>query len=134
MNKKGFTLVELLAVIVVLGIIMTIAGSAVLTQKKKANQGEVVAIYNDIKTFGPDVYLKEKDSINGKVYFNVEYLKNEGYLKSDIKNPANPKNDCEAYLLIDKSSDNMFEAYVECEGLTHEGTNPIDNGYAPFQK
>ena len=36
-NKNGFTLVELLAVIVVLGVIMAIAGTAVLGQRKKAN-------------------------------------------------------------------------------------------------
>ena len=93
-NNKGFTLVELLAVIVVLGIIMTVAGTAVLGQRKKANQKEVESIYNSIKTFGPDVYSAEKNKLktNSKVYFDANYLKDNGYLKVDtIKNPSNSK-------------------------------------------
>lgn len=132
MNKKGFTLIELLAVIVVLAVIMSIAGASVLNQKKKANQSEVESIYNDIKTFGPDVYIAEKDKLsNGnKFYFDIDYLKRNGYMKSSIQSPANSKEDCEAYLLIDKDSDNnMFDAYVNCPGLKEVGINPEDKNY-----
>lgn len=132
MNKKGFTLIELLAVIVVLAVIMSIAGASVLNQKKKANQSEVESIHNDIKTFGPDVYIAEKDKLsNGnKFYFDIDYLKGNGYMKSSIQSPANSKEDCEAYLLIDKDSDNnMFDAYVNCPGLKEVGINPKDKNY-----
>jgi len=138
-NEKGFTLIELLAVIVVLGIIMTVAGTAVIGQKKNANQKEVESIYNDIKAFGADVYLSEKDSITtDKVYFDTNYLMNNGYLKSNaIKNPAGNGN-CDVYLLIDKtSSDDMFGAYVECTGLNPKGdVNPADeaSGYVQFEE
>ncbi len=136
-SNKGFTLVELLAVIVVLGIIMTVAGSAVLGQRKRANQKEVESIYNSIKAFGPDIYLNEKEKLmTDKVYFNATYLKNKGYLKVDtIKNPSNSKEDCKVYLLIDKSSNNnMFEAYVNCEGLDAKGPAEGINGYSEFSE
>lgn len=131
-NNKGFTLVELLAVIVVLGIIMSVAGTAVLGQRKKANQKEVESIYNSIKTFGPDVYSAEKNKLktNSKVYFDANYLKDNGYLKVDtIKNPSNSKDDCDVYLLINKDSDNnMFDAYVNCSGLDPKGDiNPAED-------
>lgn len=119
MKKNGFTLIELLAVIVVLGIIMTIAGTAVLNQKKKANQGEVDSLYNTIKSLGPDVYLNEKKS---PACYSAEWLKNKEYLNSEIKNPVNSKENCEAYLIIDNSKDNMFDAYIECSGLEPKGT------------
>ena len=120
-NKKGFTLVELLAVIVVLGIIMSIAGTAVLKQKKKANQGEVDSLYNTIKSLGPDVYLSKKET---PACYSAGWLKKEGYLKSEIKNPANPKENCTAYLIIDNSKDNMFDAYIVCSGLEPKGELP----------
>ena len=43
-NIKGFTLVELLAVIVILGLIMTIAGTSLIGTRKEANQSEVDSI------------------------------------------------------------------------------------------
>lgn len=119
MKKNGFTLIELLAVIVVLGIIMTIAGTAVLSQKKKANQGEVDSLYNTIKSLGPDVYLNKKES---PACYSAGWLKKNKYLNSEIKNPANSKENCEAYLIIDDSKENMFDAYIECSGLEPKGT------------
>lgn len=136
-NNKGFTLVELLAVIVVLGVIMTIAGSAVLKQKERANQKEVESIYNSIKAFGPDVYIAEKSKLKAdQVYFDAGYLKKKGYLKVDnIKNPSNSKDECAVYLLINKASDNnMFDAYVNCSGLDPKGPTSGTNGYSKFSE
>lgn len=122
-NKKGFTLIELLAVIVVLGVIMSIAGTAVLKQKKKANQGEIDSLYNTIKGFGADVYLSEK---KGSACYSDNWLKENGYLKSEVSNPSNG-GECKAYLIIDKSDSNdMFKAYVNCPGLDTKGTLPSD--------
>lgn len=122
-NKKGFTLIELLAVIVVLGVIMSIASTAVLKQKKKANQGEIDSLYNTIKGFGADVYLREKE---GSACYSDTWLKENGYLKSKVSNPSNG-DACKAYLIIDKSdSDDMFKAYVRCPGLDAKGTHPSE--------
>lgn len=122
MKKKGFTLVELLAVIVILGLVMTITSSLVINQKKKANQKEVESLYSTIKNLGADVYLSEKEDNS---CYSDKWLKENGYLKSEIKNPANSNSSCTAYLIINKKNENnMFEAYVECTGLNSIGTYP----------
>lgn len=121
-NIKGFTLVELLAVIVILGLIMTIAGTSLIGTRKKANQSEVDSIYNTIKEIGPDVYLKKGET--NKCY-TAAWLKKEGYLKSEISNPSKPGETCETYLKIGTPSDtDMFDAYVDCKGLSPVGTKP----------
>lgn len=123
-NIKGFTLVELLAVIVILAIIMTIAGANLIGTRKKANQDEVESIYNTIKQLGPDVYLNSNNNETNMCY-KASWLKTEGYLKSEVSNPAKPGGTCKAYLIIDKSKKNdMFDAYVECDGLDKVG---VDN-------
>lgn len=123
-NIKGFTLVELLAVIVILGVIMSIAGISLISTKKKANQREVESIYNTIKKLGPDVYLNEKEV---EKCYTVAWLKKEEYLKSEVVNPAKPGVKCEAFLKIGKLSDeDMFDAYVRCDGLEAKGTKPED--------
>lgn len=133
MKKNGFTLVELLAVIVVLGIIMSIAGTAVLKQKKKANIEEAKRIEQTITDLGPNIYSYEylvgnKDDNN---YFYKAYkslssdeqsikislaeLKAAGYLKSEtISNPSG-NGSCMGYLEVKKGPE--FKAYICCVNL-----------------
>lgn len=60
MKKNGFTLVELLAVIVILGIIMTIVGTNLMGVKKEANIKEAKEIERMIENLGPEIYNYEK--------------------------------------------------------------------------
>ena len=62
-NNTGFTLVELLAVIVILAIIMTIAGTNLLGTKKEANKKEAEKMEKMIEDLGPGIYTYEK--LNG---------------------------------------------------------------------
>lgn len=132
MKKNGFTLVELLAVIVVLGIIMSIAGTAVLKQKKKANIEEAKKIEQTITDLGANIYSYEylvgvKDSENyfyksyknlsdgSSIKISFDELKEAGYLKSEtISNPAG-KGNCKGYLEVKKGPE--FKAYISCDNL-----------------
>lgn len=58
-NKKGFTLVELLAVIVVLGIIMAVAGTAALKIKKNADIEAAKKLEQSLTDLGPSIYSYE---------------------------------------------------------------------------
>lgn len=134
-NKKGFTLVELLAVIVVLGIIMVIAGSNLLQTKKTANIEEAKKMEKMIEDLGPGIYADEKInssntkimdydsmSINGRKKIYINTLASNEYLKSSsIKNPAGNET-CQGYLSVIKTSDGPeFKGYICCPNLYTTG-------------
>ena len=116
MRKKGFTLVELLAVIVVLGIIMTIAGTAVLGQRKKANIEEAKKIEQTLADLGPGIYAyKSLYNSENDFIIHLDELKKGGYL-DQIDTPFGGE-DCNAYLLVNpnaNASEDMFKGYLNC--------------------
>lgn len=137
-NKSGFTLVELLAVIVVLGIIMAVAGTAALKIKKNANKEEAKKLERTIEELGASIYTFEKAAggesqfnskfSNGQPFkINVKTLADAGYLKNVVregssawlKSPSGGE-PCTAYLLVDPTlslGGKMFESYIFCGGL-----------------
>lgn len=128
MKKNGFTLVELLAVIVILGIIMTIVGTNLMSVKKEANIKEAKKIEQTIEDLGPEVYydiINNKNGLQEGNEFAVdnvnEYLSK--YLKSStIKNPAGG-DDCKASLSININTNEgpSFSANLCCPGLYKTG-------------
>ena len=87
-NKKGFTLVELLAVIVILGVLLVTATpmvfNAIKDSKKKTKckvVKEVVAIYKSY------AYLNKTETCVKNNSCTFEYLIGKGYLDSEITSP-----------------------------------------------
>lgn len=132
-NKKGFTLVELLAVIVILGIILTIAGTNVVKSIKIANQQEVEKFAKMLTDLGPDVYLNEKQATSSDVIDAINddniaeipasVLKNAGYLKSVPK--LGKKTCAQANLYIYKGTEIEYKAYILCDGKENTGGSDI---------
>ena len=79
-NKKGFTLVELLSVIVLLGIIVTIGIFSVSSIRKTILDRQYKNIKTEIELAAEKYYA---DTENTQVY--VDTLIKEGYLKADNK-------------------------------------------------
>ncbi|MDD4188424.1 MAG: prepilin-type N-terminal cleavage/methylation domain-containing protein [Bacilli bacterium] len=65
-NKKGFTLVELLVVIIILGIILTIGYSAVsssiIESRKKTNELALASIKESAEVLAQEIYICDKAS------------------------------------------------------------------------
>jgi len=95
MKKSGFTLVELLAVIIILAIISTIAsllvGKTITNSTEELTEIQIKNIEEAAKTY----YLKEgiaEEDYNRKNYgtcVNVSYLVENGYIDKKVINPKN---------------------------------------------
>jgi len=106
-NKKGFTLVELLAVIVILGIIMVIAIPSVLETMQVAKVKSLEEYAEKVKSVGEQKYLVKKEFEGIKspgvadIYVYLYDVKND----LDLTNTGNYK----GIFLMFKFSSSFFE-------------------------
>ena len=93
MKNKGFTLVELLAIIVILGVVATII-TPVVQKSLKANKEKVYEILVDqIKDYTKDYLTKNTNQLpdNDGEVSTIKFidLKKEGLLQINVVNPVN---------------------------------------------
>ena len=101
MKNKGFTLVELLAVIVILGIIMVIASSSVSKAVEQSRIRTRFIAAKEIIEIAAAYIETESDSTSGITSYtydgnvefcvNVQKLVEKEYLESDVTNPKDEK-------------------------------------------
>src|SRR5574344_895528 len=96
MSKKGFTLVELMGVIIILGIILTIAIPTVditIKNTKASSYNDQVSI---IRSAANDWALKNSSSLptvkGNSTLIYLGTLKQAGLVEINLKNPMNGKN------------------------------------------
>ena len=138
-NKKGFTLVELLAVIVVLGIVSAIAVTSIAGIRRKAADDTFKELEHQIAELGPAIYSHEVIVRNSSATFYSKYkegnefivplgtLISSGYLK-EIQSPYNSSETCEGYLYVNPAStDEVYKGYLKCGSKESAGYRPISN-------
>ena len=88
MKNKGFTLVELLAVIVILGIIMVIASSSVSKTLEESKKRAKFIAAQEITEIA-SAYMEAETN---KTCVDVNELIRNGYLEEDVTNPETGEN------------------------------------------
>lgn len=110
MNKNGFTLVELLAVIVLLGVLSVVIipkiGESVINSKESAYNVQVESIKKGINDF----LIENSDLLINDGVFEIKLgvVKQAGFLPVNIKNPITRKNfSNESIATITKNGENI---------------------------
>lgn len=93
--KRGFTLIELMAVIVVLGIIATISvisvDKVIKENKEETYKAQIATIEDAARTWGVKHIKELPDNEGEAISVPLLYLKNEGIISKDLKNPKTNK-------------------------------------------
>lgn len=117
MNKKGFTLVEVLAVIGILAIIVVIAVPSIITSRNTTLAKEEQTKIKEIETAAS---FYAKDEGKQSCYITVQNLITKGYLVGNANaKVVNPKdntimNSKKVYIASDKSA--KYNSSANCSG------------------
>ena len=131
MNKRnnGFTLVELLAVIVVLSIILVIATSSVLKYIDESKKKTKYMAAKEIVELAEAYFITESSFVvkkNDIPSISVEGMVTNGYLEKDVTNPKTGEN---------RSDRNSLEGQCVCKSDKYlaskqkKYSNNKDRGY-----
>jgi prepilin-type N-terminal cleavage/methylation domain-containing protein len=118
-NKNGFTLVELLAVIVIIGIISLIAVPVIT--KLIEDSGDKVFKSNEklLVEAAQNYYKVNSNELPGETSITktitLETLIKNGFTK-EIKSPSDETILCDGYVVVEKTSDSIFKytSYLNC--------------------
>ena len=126
MKKKGFTLVELLAVIIILSLVLVIAVPSVnkyiKQSKEKAYDAQISTIIEAAQAYASTnlELLPNRENISVKV--TLGQLKSSGLIKEEVKNPNDDKYFDDALTIeIKKNKENYIYEVVENTITTRDG-------------
>lgn len=112
-NKKGFTLVELLAVFVILGVLLMIAIPAVNGYLKKGAKSYYQALETDVMASGKDYLLNYKSllprEIGNSSVINIDELVNNKYI-DEIKDEDGNK--CTGTITTVKTGKDKYDYHI----------------------
>ena len=112
-NKKAFTLVELLAVIIILGIILVLAVPRITTMINKSRDKAADELKLLIESAAEKYVVFEEITFTGTTHtITLETLQNAGYLKTSIKNPRGGDLSTATVITLTKASNGDITAEV----------------------
>ena len=135
MNNKGFTLVELTAIIVVLAAIFLVSFPTLINTAKSDENKKYNDMVEDLCLAGESYIYANIDDFpelstpNSKIYLNIANLVNYGSVSKDIKNPETEQVVNNHFVVFEVLSDNSLECeYRDVQCLVtkdYDGDNSL---------
>ena len=106
MKKKGFTLVELIGVLVILGLIATFSVPALTKTMKDSSEKQYNEYLKNITLAAENYFHSETDgTLNGKYFIKIKTLYDSGYLKKEKNPKTNEDTNENSTVMISKNED-----------------------------
>ena len=135
MNKKGFTLVEVLAVIVVIGIIATIAANAILKYADEGKEDYNTNLSDELKLAGKNFFAEHKDELptltNGKAfsYVTLPEMQSENLVSKTFVDSEDRECSPSYVYVRQQSYDSNDYMYIPCLVCQDETGQDVKNYY-----
>ena len=116
-NNKGFTLVELLAVITILGVLAAVGMVSMNKYLKQAREASYTDYEKTLKQSSENALVQNSrliPAINNKIVVDGNWLKCQGYMKK-LRDPKNNNRDCadSSYVIISRGADISFNMNID---------------------
>ena len=123
-EKRGFTMIELLAVLVILGIIMVIAVPSVVSYLQSA-RSDYDQLEESVKTVGQEYFSDHRSLMpreNGQIFsVNIQDLITEGYTTEILDSDGNDTCTGNVYVKRLATADFEYHACIQCGKTDAEG-------------
>lgn len=113
MNNKGFTLIEVMGVLVLLTIIIMVIIPNVTNTLKKTNLEQLEKYEETLCLAAKSYALEENVTISGTIYVNGTTLISKNYLSSSLSNPNTKKNAKNDRVSLKYKANNAIECHLE---------------------
>lgn len=107
-KKSGFTIIELLAVIVILAVLLIVGGSSVINIINKAKRDTAGEMRNNLKEAAISYVLENKYLTKCSLTFSKEMFEDENVNASNLNKPEN-KSCIERVTVGDLKKEGLFE-------------------------